>query len=190
MSYPGDMPDIAVHSTRPPAGRKTGYPEHVLTGTTMGTITGQFCKTAGILGVLLTLLLAGCASDSSLRTPHSAHPGLSIATTLVGTPYRYGGSSPRGFDCSGLVYYAYGKAGIRVPRTTQAQHRDAASVPLSELHPGDLLFFRRGGLPVGHVGIYAGNDRFLHAPSRGKQVSYASLNDDYWQTRLLSAGRY
>jgi len=165
----------------------------------MGTIAGQLRNILRTLCVLLTLqLLAGCAADTALQAPepghHGAavqnHPGLSIAATLIGTPYHYGGSSPRGFDCSGLVYYAYGKAGIRVPRTTRAQQRHAMRVPLSELRPGDLLFFRLGNIPLDHVGIYAGNDRFIHAPSPGKQVSYASLSNAYWQSRLLAAGRY
>lgn len=161
----------------------------------MGTRTGQLRT----ICVLLTLqLLAGCASDTALQAPGPAHhspstlvhPGLSIAASLIDRPYHYGGSSPRGFDCSGLVYYAYGKAGIRVPRTTQAQYRHARQVPVSRPQPGDLLFFRLGGTPIAHVGIYAGNDRFIHAPSRGKRVSYASLNNAYWQTRLLAVGRY
>ena len=159
----------------------------------MGILTGRLSKSLYTGCVLLTLqLLAGCATDPAPQAPQAGrnHPGLSIAATLVGSPYRYGGSSPRGFDCSGLVYYAYGKAGIGVPRTTQAQYRQAERVPLSQLHPGDLLFFRLGSQPVAHVGIYAGNDRFIHAPSRGKQVSYDSLNNAYWQTRLLAAGRY
>lgn len=155
----------------------------------MGTITGQLCKTLCTICVFLTLwLLAGCAGQH--RPAIQNHQGLGIAATLVGSPYHYGGSSPRGFDCSGLVYYAYSKAGIRVPRTTQAQYRNARRVSLSQLDPGDLLFFKLGGIPVAHVGIYAGNDRFIHAPSAGKKVSYASLNNAYWQTRLLAAGRY
>jgi cell wall-associated NlpC family hydrolase len=88
------------------------------------------------------------------------------------------------------VFYAYGKAGIRVPRTTRAQFRHSRQVSLSELHPGDLLFFRLGREQISHVGIYAGNGHFIHAPSQGKQVSYTSMANSYWKTRLLAARRY
>ncbi len=152
-----------------------------------------------ILMVTLIVALSGCASEPSVA-PRSLgqpqkialpqHPGASIAASLVGAPYRYGGSSPRGFDCSGLVYYSYRKAGIRVPRTTQAQMRNARQIPLKQLQPGDLLFFKLDRKPVSHVGIYAGNGQFIHAPSRGKKVSFALMNDPYWRTRLIAAGRY
>jgi len=109
---------------------------------------------------------------------------------MLGAPYHYGGSSPRGFDCSGLVYYAFREAGIRVPRTTRAQLRHAQQVPLSQIIPGDLLFFRQRFRRVSHVGIYAGDGWFIHAPSRGKRVSYESMQSSYWKPRLVTAGRY
>jgi cell wall-associated NlpC family hydrolase len=152
-----------------------------------------------MLMVALIMALSGCASEPSVAPRSSVpsqkyvlpqHPGASIAASLVGTPYRYGGSSPRGFDCSGLVYYSYSKAGIRVPRTTQAQMHNAHQIPLKQLQPGDLLFFKLDRKPVSHVGIYAGNGQFIHAPSRGKKVSFALMNDPYWRPRLIAAGRY
>ena len=148
--------------------------------------------------LLLAICLPGCSStpDSPQRTDSprhapgsSLHSGLSIATAQVGAPYRYGGSSPRGFDCSGLVYYSYRKAGIDVPRTTSAQLRAVNRVALSQLNPGDLLFFKLGRQPVSHVAIYTGNGRFIHAPSSGKRVSYDSMSNPYWKTRLVAAGR-
>jgi murein DD-endopeptidase len=144
--------------------------------------------------VLLLLLagLAGCASTppESAAPPVVHHPALDVAISLLGTPYRYGGSTPRGFDCSGLVYYSYRRAGIRVPRSTMAQLHYAQPVALQHMQPGDLLFFRRTFRSVSHVGIYAGNARFIHAPSKGRLVSYDSLNDPYWRRRLVTAGRY
>jgi cell wall-associated NlpC family hydrolase len=117
------------------------------------------------------------------------HPGLAIARDMVGTPYRYGGASPKGFDCSGLVYYSYRKAGIKVPRTTREQYRRSEHIKLSSLRPGDLVFFRISRDKPAHVGIYAGSGQFIHAPSNGKQVSYASLVDPYWEARVVGAGR-
>jgi cell wall-associated NlpC family hydrolase len=108
---------------------------------------------------------------------------------MVGTPYLYGGASPRGFDCSGLVYYSYRKAGITVPRTSGEQYRQSERVTLSDLRPGDLVFFRLSRNKPSHVGIYAGSGRFIHAPSGGKRVSYASLTDSYWEARVIGAGR-
>ena len=148
---------------------------------------------------LLILATCGCASSPAAAPPVPAstsmpteaiHPGVRVATAMLGTPYRYGGSSPRGFDCSGLVYYAFRETGFRVPRTTRAQLRQSRPVSLSELLPGDLLFFRQHSRRVSHVGIYIGDGWFIHAPSRGKPVSYDSINSSYWRPRLVTAGRY
>jgi murein DD-endopeptidase len=108
---------------------------------------------------------------------------------MVGAPYRYGGADPRGFDCSGLVYYVYQQAGVEAPRTTTEQYRQSRRVRLSRLLPGDLLFFRISRRKPSHVGIYVGNGRFVHAPSKGKSVDYALLDDDYWREHLIGAGR-
>jgi len=153
----------------------------------------------GILLVLAALVTTGCAGTPAapaVEPPAGVpatvtHPGVRVATAMLGIPYRYGGSTPRrGFDCSGLVYYAFRKTGIRVPRTTGAQLRHAQTVPLPEILPGDLLFFRQRSSRVSHVGIYAGDGWFIHAPSRGKRVSWESLQSSYWKPRLVAAGRY
>jgi murein DD-endopeptidase len=88
------------------------------------------------------------------------------------------------------VYYSYRRAGIAVPRSTTAQYRHARPVTFKHLQPGDLLFFKRAFHSISHVGIYAGNGRFIHAPSKGRVVSYDSLKDPYWKKRLVAAGRY
>ncbi len=111
------------------------------------------------------------------------------ARQLVGTPYRYGGTTPQGFDCSGLVQFAHRQVGISIPRTTQTQLQRAYRVPLSDVQPGDVVFFRLSRRKISHVGIYAGNQQFIHAPSRGKRVSYASLEEPYWKQRIIGAGR-
>lgn len=143
-------------------------------------------------------LLVGCASNVQYsqhstpptQTPHiSHHPATAIASKMLGTPYRYGGASPSGFDCSGLVYYAYHKAGYRVPRTSQLQYQDSLPVKSAQAREGDLLFFRIEG-KVSHVGVYLGNRQFIHAPSSGKRVSIASLDNPYWKQRLTKTGRF
>ncbi|UCC56492.1 MAG: C40 family peptidase [Gammaproteobacteria bacterium] len=135
------------------------------------------------------LLLAGLAGCSSTPSGSATHKGAAIAQSMAGSPYRYGGATPRGFDCSGLVYYAYRKAGISVPRTTREQYKYSERIGLSDIHRGDLLFFRLSTRGISHVGIYTGNGKFIHAPSSGKRVSYARLDNAYWKKRLLAAGR-
>jgi cell wall-associated NlpC family hydrolase len=141
----------------------------------------------------LTLVsgLAGCGSAPA-QPPRSEAGGMQIAAVareMVGVPYRYGGSTPRGFDCSGLVHYAYSRTGKAVPRTTEVLYARSHAVHTQRLAAGDLLFFVIENKPS-HVGIYVGDDRFVHAPSSGKAVSYGSLQNPYWAQRLVKIGRF
>jgi cell wall-associated NlpC family hydrolase len=92
-------------------------------------------------------------------------------------------------DCSGLVYYAYRKVGLNVPRTTWAQYQGVKRVYPAGLRVGDLLFFRLSGRRVSHVGIYLGRNQFVHAPATGSRVSYARLTMPFWRQRFVGAGR-
>ena len=112
----------------------------------------------------------------------------SIALQQVGVPYRYGGTSPNGFDCSGLVHYSYSRAGGSVPRTTGQLWDATTRVDRADLRPGDLIFFSING-KMQHVGMYIGDDEFVHAPSSGKQVSVASLSTAYYNRAFLRGGR-
>ena len=94
-----------------------------------------------------------------------------IARRYLGVPYRYGGMSPSGFDCSGLVSYAYGKLGVALPHNAAAQYSFGRPVPIGHLQPGDLVFF--SGL--GHVGLAVGGGRYIHAPQSGERVEISSL---------------
>ena len=111
-----------------------------------------------------------------------------IALRQVGVPYRYGGNSPRGFDCSGLVHYSYAHAGKSIPRTTAGLWADLTPVETRHMRTGDLLFFSIAG-KMSHVGMYLGGGRFVHAPSTGQVVSVESLESDYYSKALLRAGR-
>jgi cell wall-associated NlpC family hydrolase len=109
---------------------------------------------------------------------------------MIGAPYLYGGSSPRGFDCSGLVVFSYAKAGVdSLPHSAAALSRIATPVPLDDLEPGDLLFFTLSGRKTTHVGIYVGDEAFVHAPSKGKRVERVRLDDFYWRRKLRGGGR-
>lgn len=141
--------------------------------------------------VAAAAVLCGCASAPA--TLSTSAPGIgaraaSVALEQVGQPYRYGGAHPGGFDCSGLVYYAYGRAGKALPRTTGELWDFSATVTRDDLEPGDLLFFSIAG-KMQHVGLYVGDGRFVHAPSSGRVVAVASLRSDYYRTALLRAGR-
>ena len=112
------------------------------------------------------------------------------ALKYQGWDYVYGGSNPNtSFDCSGLVQWCYGKAGISLPRTAQAQYDATQHIPLSQAQAGDLVFFHstyNAGTYVTHVGIYVGNNQMYHA---GDPIGYADLNNSYWQQHLIGAGR-
>jgi cell wall-associated NlpC family hydrolase len=153
--------------------------------------------------VCLALAAVGCTPfraglpSTSVPAPGTAasQAGDGIAraaATQLGAPYRYGGMDPtRGFDCSGLVFYAHAQQGVAVPRTAAEQFAAARRVDLDDLEPGDLVFYRlvpRLG-DVTHVGIYVGQGRFVHAPQSGKRVGEARLDDPYWRERFAGAGR-
>ena len=112
------------------------------------------------------------------------------ALKYQGWKYVFGGSNPNtSFDCSGLTSWCYGKAGISLPRTAQAQYDATQHIPLSQAKAGDLVFFHstyNSGTYVTHVGIYAGNNRMYHA---GDPIGYADLTSPYWQKHLIGAGR-
>ncbi len=143
--------------------------------------------------ILITLFLVACSSSpersSDGYTSSQYARAISIAQDQIGKPYQYGGSSPsKGFDCSGLVYYSYRKAGIRVPRDSRSQLRSVNSISKDQLRPGDLLFYRIDGNP-NHVTIYIGKGKFVHAPSSGKKVMTGAMNDPYWKKRLHRIGQ-
>jgi cell wall-associated NlpC family hydrolase len=113
----------------------------------------------------------------------------SHAAKMVGKPYKYGGASPAGFDCSGLVLYSYKQAGARLPHSTEQQRSTARPVKLADLRKGDLLFFNQQGKKFGHVAIYVGDGRFVHAPSSGKSVRADRLDNPYWKKHFSEARR-
>lgn len=141
----------------------------------------------------LLLFLVGCAAGPRERAEvppdRQTQAIVATATSAIGAPYRYGGADRSGFDCSGLVTYSFLSAGIAVPRTARDQQRAAVPVPREGLLPGDLVFFSTSGQGTDHVGIYTGAGRFVHAPSSGRVVSYAYLDDPWYSRRYLGAGR-
>lgn len=110
------------------------------------------------------------------------------ASKYIGIKYRYGGTTTAGFDCSGYVQYVFKKLGLKLSRTTSTQYREGTAVAKKNLQPGDLVFFNTTGRGVSHVGIYLGNNKFIHSGvSRGIQI--VGLNDSYWGKRYIGARR-
>ncbi|MEF3697191.1 C40 family peptidase [Desulfolutivibrio sp.] len=151
---------------------------------------------AAILALVATLCSPGCAFFSS--TPGQKSLGDSLgarvadtARSQIGARYRYGGDTPgQGFDCSGLVQWAFAQNGLRVPRTVSDQSLTGRQVRSSELLPGDLVFFntsfKRTEL---HVGIATSPGYFVHSPSSGGRVREARLSDPYWTSVFSKARR-
>jgi cell wall-associated NlpC family hydrolase len=162
------------------------------------------------LALALSGILAACASTSPQRTrppslPVSApdssqssgasHPAAAtgaafadLALSMLGQPYRFGGAAPGGFDCSGLVAYAAAGAGIQVPRTAHQQFAIGKPVARGELRAGDLVFMHLKHKEL-HVGIAIGDERFVHAPSKGGYVRVDSLDAAPYARGFLGARR-
>lgn len=111
-----------------------------------------------------------------------------IAKELIGIKYKLGGSSPKtGFDCSGFVGYVFNEgAGIKLPRSSREMRSVGNAVDLKSLKPGDLIFFK---INTSHVGIYIGDNKFVHAPSTGRSVAIDSLMSSFFQNRVVGARR-
>ena len=140
----------------------------------------------------LLFALAGCAgapASSGASSSAAADRAAGHAQKMVGKPYRYGGATPAGFDCSGLVLYSYKQAGVSVPRSTEHLRKQAHVIKASELKRGDLLFFDQEGKKNSHVGIYLGDGTFVHAPSSGKSVRSDRLDNPYWKKHLSERRR-
>jgi cell wall-associated NlpC family hydrolase len=158
----------------------------------------RYQRAVGLSGLMAAVLLAaGCAGTPTMPAAPGSQPGSAetrgpiakMALSMIGVPYRYGGSNPdEGFDCSGLVHYAYTSNGHVVPRTSQAQYHAARIITLTEAAEGDLLFFRDEA-KLSHVGIYLGDGEFVHAPSTGDTVRVARIDSPYYQTHLIAVGR-
>ena len=144
---------------------------------------------------LTILLLVACSPVRHEGPPLAGSPAArsvaSYAESLLGTPYRYGGSSPdTGFDCSGFVDHVYRHSlGIKLPHSSHKISRFGRFVSMQELRTGDLVFFDTQHSKYSHVGIYLGGDRFIHAPSSGGRVRTENIRDRYWKTRYDGARR-
>jgi cell wall-associated NlpC family hydrolase len=111
------------------------------------------------------------------------------ALSLRGTPYRNGGSDPKGFDCSGFTQYVFSQYGVALPRDVREQYRAGKAIDPSQLAPGDLVFFATTDPDVSHVAIAIGGDEFVHAPSSSGVVRVEHLSGTYWSPRFVGVRR-
>lgn len=163
---------------------------HIAAGDDALPLLGRSTEVASDLG----RLLSGQGKATTPPPSDKVQSVLKRALTLLGTPYRWGGTSPdSGFDCSGLVGYVFRTAlGIELPRVSRdmARNKDALLIKSrDELREGDLVFFGRGKSRIDHVGIYLGDGMFVHAPRTGKDVEVSSLATGYWSTKFKQARR-
>jgi len=155
----------------------------------------------GIIAVLL-VVLTGCAARPTRSDFYAGQGGdkpsitpaqetvIHTAHSLLGIPYKYGGASPEGFDCSGFVTYVFRHSvDVVLPRETHALVRAGRPVSIAKLRPADLVYFKIERQKPLHVGIYVGEGKFIHSPSTGGKVNIQSLALDYWKNRYLGARR-
>lgn len=150
------------------------------------------CTLAQALALIsLTFLLSACGfffSADTGPTPDKAHAVVRTAYSQMGKKYRLGGASPqKGFDCSGLLYWAYRQNGIKIPRVSKEQAKAGRGVPNGKARAGDIVVFRTGWNSL-HTGIYAGGDTFIHSPRKGKHVKMDHMQP-YWGNKLVAVRR-
>lgn len=162
------------------------------------TVAGERLRLAGIRVIAAVAMLA-CLTGPALaadqeperREPHLATELVLRALTLLGVNYKFGGSSPdSGLDCSGLVRHVFSEAvGLVLPRRAEEISRNGEHVARAELKPGDLVFFNTLRRAFSHVGIYIGNNQFVHAPASGGAVRVENMTEGYWARRFNGARR-
>lgn len=150
-----------------------------------------------LLAYLFLILLSACASSPSRTSGNDAPSDADMndvavyALSLSDTPYRYGGNTPdSGFDCSGFVRHVYKHTlGMSLPRTSHEISQRGSKLSLSNLQPGDLVFYNTMHKSYSHVGIYLGDGKFVHSPRAGSSVRVENMNERYWTARYNGARR-
>lgn len=134
---------------------------------------------------------AETVKGAAVQALNTAQNLSSFALELLGIRYKWGGDTPAtGLDCSGLVRYVFQKVtGVTLPRTAKDMSRLGEQVAVADLRPGDLVFFDTRHFAFSHVGIYLGDNRFVHAPRRGREVEVATFDSSFWQKRFSGARR-
>ena len=149
----------------------------------------SYCGSTGYLSLDYLKIMAGEAPSRSESVSSKGQAIVELAKKYIGTPYRYGGSSPSGFDCSGFVYYLYKSMGVTLNRVAADQMTNGKWVPLNALQPGDIVGFANKSGYINHVGIYAGNGMMIHSPQTGEFVRYESIVTGNYSLRATCGRR-
>jgi cell wall-associated NlpC family hydrolase len=176
--------------------REKGYPIRTINGKFTAETTkairsfqaSQKLKSDGIVENKTYYLLMGKnLKESSEATQDKAKQITDTAKSFIGVPYKFGGTTPRGFDCSGFVQYVFDKRKITLPRSADTQYKVGKGIAQRNLQQGDLVFFSTYEEGASHCGIYLEQGKFIHASSHGVMIS--RLDESYWKTRYLGARR-
>jgi cell wall-associated NlpC family hydrolase len=149
-----------------------------------------------ILFAIIFLFIVSCVPPGYTKTRQLNFPEdkrddiVNTAKEYIGSGYQLNGSTPAGFDCSGFTMFVYKKNGLNIPRKALSQYYSGKKITLKYAKPGDLIFFIVRGTTVSHVGIYLGDNNFIHSPSAGKSVTITSINTPYWKKRYVGAATY
>jgi hypothetical protein len=182
---------------RPRGRRRRGSRRHVLIDHTVGcpprrSASYLWLRHLPVCLLLLGLLAFSACATTARRPPTVSPTGKAVAASALayrGTPYRNGGATPAGFDCSGLVQYVFSQYGVRLPRTAAEQFALGRAVTARTIRPGDLVFFAITERDVSHVGIAITKASFVHAPASQGTVRVERLGDPYWARRFVAAKR-
>lgn len=146
-------------------------------------------KIISMITIALLLVVGPLATQADAASSVNSSQLVHTAKSVIGTKYVYGGTSAKGFDCSGFIGYVFKNSGVSLPRTSAGMYSTGTSVTKSNLKAGDLVFFNTSGKGVSHAGIYIGNGKFAHSSS-SKGVSISKLNDPYyWGSKYIGAKR-
>lgn len=140
-------------------------------------------KKSVVMLLTVVMLLSFSAGTASAATPLNE-----TIDSLLGTPYKWAGTTEAGFDCSGFTSYVFARFGLELPHSSKSQNGEGYWIDKSELREGDLVFFNTDGKGISHVGIYVGDGMFAHS-ANGDGVIKTSLNDAYYKKRYVSARR-
>jgi len=144
-----------------------------------------------LLASMACLAMTGAPAFATSSFTQFGQEVVYSAKQQIGLPYVWGGEDPnRGFDCSGLIKYTFQEFNVSLPHRADLQYKYGNPVAKSGLQAGDVVFFATGGYPIGHVGIYVGDNQFIHAPRRGRPVQVDSLSSGYYSQRFVGARRF